>query len=233
MDEIDELEIAIPKSFTSFNPNGVITVYQRHLPHWRQNGATYFVTFRLADSIPERVLLSLKEEREEWTKVLETSRQNSPNGRIPESIRAEYEAFHQRYWKVIEQELDQSSGSCELRSSTARNFVSNAIRHFADKRYFIYAAVVMPNHCHVLIKPFDGNPLEKVIASWKSFTANKINRITGVTGTFWQDESFDRIVRDENHFRKCVRYILKNPAKANLKKGEYECWMEDTLNPKE
>jgi hypothetical protein len=42
--------------FQPFNPDGELRIYVRSLPHWRQPGATYFVTFRQGDSIPERVL---------------------------------------------------------------------------------------------------------------------------------------------------------------------------------
>ena len=36
--------------------------YRRHLPHFQPPGATLFITFRLAGSIPEEVLIQLREE---------------------------------------------------------------------------------------------------------------------------------------------------------------------------
>jgi hypothetical protein len=40
--------------------------YSRNLPHWRFIGATYFVTFRLADSIPQEVAHRWKREESQW-----------------------------------------------------------------------------------------------------------------------------------------------------------------------
>ena len=58
--------LAPPPSFRGLHPDLPITVYHRHLPHWRQNGATYFVTFRLADALPQSKLNELKKWREHW-----------------------------------------------------------------------------------------------------------------------------------------------------------------------
>jgi hypothetical protein len=38
-------------------------VYRRNLPHRRQAGVTYFVTFHLADSLPAQKLAALEEQR--------------------------------------------------------------------------------------------------------------------------------------------------------------------------
>ena len=39
----------------------------------------------------------------------------------------------------------------------------------------------------------------------------------GLTGKpFWQDESYDRLVRDDTGFQRIARYIEWNPAKSGL-----------------
>ena len=63
--------------------------------------------------------------------------------------------------------------------------------------------------------------LEKIILSWKGFTARHINPLIGRTGNVWQRDYFDRLVRDTNHLANCVRYIRRNPEKARLRKGEF------------
>jgi REP element-mobilizing transposase RayT len=74
----------------------------------------------------------------------------------------------------------------------------------------------MPNHVHCVLIQNNDWPLEKVLHSWKRFTARSINQLIGRDGTLWQTDYFDRLVRDENHFANCVRYIRNNPPKARL-----------------
>jgi len=79
----------------------------------------------------------------------------------------------------------------------------------------------MPNHVHALFVQNPDFPLEKLVLSWKTFTTRTINKLIGRTGTLWQRDYFDRLVRDDKHFRNCVRYIRRNPEKACLTKSEY------------
>jgi REP element-mobilizing transposase RayT len=88
--------------------------------------------------------------------------------------------------------------------------------------------VVMPNHVHALFVQNPLWPLEKLIRSWKGFTARQINKLIGRTGSFWQRDYFDRLVRDEEHFANCVRYIRRNPSKAKLGADEYVLWESQT-----
>jgi REP element-mobilizing transposase RayT len=79
----------------------------------------------------------------------------------------------------------------------------------------------MPNHVQAV---FVLNPvwsLEKIILSWKGFTARKINPLVGRTGSFWQRDYFDRLVRDAKHLANCVRYVRHNPEKGRLRKAEF------------
>src|SRR5690242_3862257 len=52
--------------FTAFDPLAPIGKTGRHLPHWKQDGRTYFVTFRLADSVPQEKLTQWRMELQEW-----------------------------------------------------------------------------------------------------------------------------------------------------------------------
>ena len=81
--------------------------------------------------------------------------------------------------------------------------------------------VTMPNHVHGLVTPAAGWDLSDILHSWKSFTANKINRAVGRQGQLWQEETFDRIVRDEEELAAYERYIRGNPVEARLRDGEY------------
>jgi REP element-mobilizing transposase RayT len=74
----------------------------------------------------------------------------------------------------------------------------------------------MPNHVHLLLRPRPANMLEKIMHSFKSFTALEANKVLGRTGSFWMREAFDRYIRDQEHFGRVFRYIENNPVKAGL-----------------
>src|SRR5438876_1134472 len=78
------------------------------------------------------------------------------------------------------------------------------------------AWVVMPNHVRALFTPVDGFALTGILHSWKSFTAKEGNRIVGQSGKFWQEEYFDRYMRNDRHYFASIEYIELNPVKARL-----------------
>lgn len=94
-----------------------------------------------------------------------------------------------------------------------RGHVVSTLQHFNSIRYELFAYVVMNDHVHALVRPFDGHRLEAILHSWKSFSATQCRRESHRAGPVWQDESFDRIVRDEDEFWKKVAYILDNPRR--------------------
>jgi len=102
-----------------------------------------------------------------------------------------------------------------------RSEVVAAIRHFDGFRYEIEAYVVMDDHAHVLVNPLESNSVETIVHSWKSFTAHKLQRAFGRRGPIWQDEYYDRIVRDENELIEKVGYILRNPFRRWPDVAEY------------
>ncbi len=77
----------------------------------------------------------------------------------------------------------------------------------------------MPNHVYLIFVQRTEWPLETLLHSWKRFSARQINKLRGRTGSLWQRDYFDRLVRDEKHFANCVRYIRRNPEKARLRDG--------------
>jgi putative transposase len=81
--------------------------------------------------------------------------------------------------------------------------------------------VVMPNHVHLLACLIRAAEIEAQCRSWKKFTAGKINELLGRDGRFWQEESFDHLVRSIEQFEHVQRYIAANPIQAHLSPGEY------------
>jgi REP element-mobilizing transposase RayT len=81
--------------------------------------------------------------------------------------------------------------------------------------------VVMPDHVDILVKPFDKHPLSDLVRSWKSYTAYQVQRKHGRYGKIWQEDYFDRIIRNENEFLGKAKYILNNPLKISPQNEEY------------
>lgn len=130
-----------------------VEIRRRHLPHWTQDGAIYFLTFRVMGgklSIPEQ--------------------------------------------KLVLEHVKDGQG----------------------KFYELAAAVVMPDHAHIVLKPNERQTLSNVLKGIKGVSAHKLNSLRGTTGSIWQDESFDRIIRDEKELLEKLNYILNNPIKKGL-----------------
>jgi carbamoylphosphate synthase large subunit len=205
--------------FRGFDEHAEIHQTRRNLPHWEQEGATYFVTFRLADAVPADLAAQWREELRTWQKF------HPPPWDAPTA----YE-YQQRFIEGREGWLDQGHGSCVLRDPNVAGIVVDALRHFDGERYHLDAFVVMPNHVHLLVQPLTGNSLPEILKSWKRYAAKAINQKLGRTGTLWMEESFDRIVRDWDSLVRYRAYIGRNPETAKLAKGEFVLAVEEKLH---
>lgn len=203
--------------FRPFADLGRIQMRRRNLPHWEYPGATYFLTFRLHDSLPAGLLRGLQIQRAAWFRANNLQDQRGLDGLTPE-LRKEY---HRRFTAQEQQWLDEGHGRCLLRRPKLRSYVEGALLHFDDVRYLLDAFVVMPNHVHVLVLPLAGHTLSDITASWKKFAARQINAALAERGALWQPESYDHIVRDCEQLNSYRKYIANNPVKARLPSGEY------------
>ena len=182
-----------------FFPFLPVEIDGRHLPHWKQEGTTYFITFRLADSLPKKKLRQWREERDQWLRIHED----------PYSLE-EQEEYAKLFSEKINQWLDAGSGSCILEEEANAKMVENALLHFEGDRYRLGSYVIMANHVHVLVSPMPDSELSDILHSWKSFTANELNKSTEGKGAVWQDESYDHIVRSPEQLVFYTNYIRKN-----------------------
>ena len=180
-----------------------------YLPHLKAEGRAYFVTFRLADSLPHEVIVRLKAHRADLLRRAEAEHRDSDD--------EERQALHRWYAEEVDRLLDRSTGENWLRHPGVADLVAQALRHFDGERYQLQAWTVMPNHVHVVVRPFGDYRLETILHTWKSFTAQHANRLLDRVGRpFWQRESYDHLIRDDADLTGCCHYTEENPVKAGL-----------------
>lgn len=197
--------------FAAPNPlrSGIHT--RGYLPHVKREGASYFVTFRLADALPKEVLLKFEGENAESLRRLHAAKARGE----PVSD-AEAEAARELRRK-IERYLDQSAGACHLRRAAIAELVAGVLRFFHDERYVLDDWVVMPNHVHVIVWPRPNHVLSDIVKSWKQFSSRRAKKILGLGAeAFWQRETYDHWIRNDDEKSRIGAYIRNNPVKAGL-----------------
>jgi REP element-mobilizing transposase RayT len=203
-----------PPGFRGFHPDIPVTTYQRHLPHWRQDGATYFVTFRLTDALPQVKLAELKRWREEWERTHPEPRTES-----------QWHEFARLHAVQTERWMDEGYGECVFRDPDIADLMSKSMLHFQDERCLTFTFAVLPNHVHVVVKPLGTWQLEQLLNSWKGYVGHCVNQRLNRDGPLWQEESYDRIIRDEEHLFRVVQYIGSNPRIAGLPRTLWFRWI--------
>jgi len=115
--------------------------------------------------------------------------------------------------------------------SAARDLVLDHCLRDHGNRTRLFAVVVMPDHVHLLLSPLrnpDGwpYPLVDILQCLKSATARRINKLLGVRGPVWQDESFDHVLRSDESLKEKCEYIRQNPVRRGpVKKPEDYQWL--------
>ena len=194
-----------------------------YLPHLKREGASYFVTFRLSDSLPSEVLLKFQGERAERLQRLTVQQAAAKQHGSAVKIEEDTETIERDYRRKIERYLDTGRGECWLRRPEIAELTANALRFFDGQRYHLEAWVVMPNHVHVVFWPIPNHTLSSIVHSWKRFTAREANKLLDRTGEpFWQQEPFDHWIRDEREEMRCCNYTVRNPVLAGLCRGPEE-----------
>jgi REP element-mobilizing transposase RayT len=173
-------------------PKGMYS--RKYLPHLDAGAVPQFITWRLADSLPSSLL-------EQWRR--ETSGLEEPERKG-------------EMYRRVESFLDAGHGSRLLRNAPIASAVVATLFHDHGRRFELAAFVVMPTHVHVLLTPKPEVPLDAIVRILKGQSALKINALRGQSGRLWQPDYYDRMIRDEDHFRRAKEYVEWNPVKANL-----------------
>lgn len=201
------------------------TYYKNRLPHIAPIGATFFVTFRLADSLPVAIVRELQEAYQQ--KCLQLLREQ------PRHYQALIHQERKRYFGRFDHQLDTLRyGHCYLQQPAIAEIVAKRIQQYDQRYYDLHAYCIMPNHVHLLIDTMEqlkledgeyaeevpGNyaQLDRVMRLIKGGSARQANLALNRSGTFWMKDSYDHFVRDEREWGNILAYILNNPVHAGL-----------------
>ncbi|RME83842.1 MAG: transposase [Caldilineae bacterium] len=186
--------------------------YRRHLPHWHPPEAQFFITFRLAGSLPREVIAEVEREL-----AAARTRNNSPEVLTREQHRF---ALYERYLESAPQ------GPTWLAQPAVAGVVRAEMHRLDGQRYTLLAYCIMPNHVHLLIDTVgfaSGQTpttsvsfLTETLRLLKGRSARFANQYLKRRGAFWQSESFDHVVRSPESLLRIVRYIAYNPVRAGL-----------------
>ncbi len=216
------------------------TFYHRKLPHWIPPDAVFFITFRLANSLPANVLQELKEEKDRRRRrILKAFAGREQKEKLYE--------LEKRHFGRFDAWLDRCLVESPrwLAEERIARIVTDTLHALDGKHYDLIAYCVMPNHVHLLIDTAGYSrqpthrgvtapyPLTDLLKRIKGRTARYCNQALGRTGAFWQHESYDHVVRNAREYERIVAYIVKNPIKAGLV-DDWEKWpftyLQDEMN---
>ena len=177
--------------------------HRRNLPHLYYNDGTYFITYRLFGSMPKEILSELNKLSNQELKI----------------------GFNQLELLKIENILNKYEELLNTNNYLPR-YLSNesiaeicqrTIHYYDDNQYKLICYCIMPNHIHLIFTLLPNNKgISKIMQSIKRTSANESNKVLNKEGTFWQAESFDRLIRDDKELYFTINYVLENPVKAGL-----------------
>ena len=116
--------------------------------------------------------------------------------------------------------LDNGYGACHLAERRWANDLKERLYHLQNESYLLSCWVIMPRHCHAVTRPFDGHVLEDLLGATKGVSARHINNALDETGPLWEEESYDRFIRDEEHLWRVIQYTGRNRRLAGLQHKE-------------
>jgi putative transposase len=202
--------------------------YQRNLPHIQPTEAVFFITARLAGSLPVSVVNQLKEESE---RALQRLAETSDDVDALDKAKLDYQ---KRYFVRFDSCLDNpQNGPYWLSNPQVATVLKEALHFRAKDQYDLVAYTIMSNHIHFVVdtraKGSLERPLFRIIQSFKSHTARQSNTILNRNGEFWHSESYDHVVRDQSELQRVIQYVLNNPVRAGLVQ-EWQAWSSSYVN---
>lgn len=157
-----------------------------YLPHWDFKNASQAVTFRLQDAVPTHLVKA-------WKQDLAESEDDALRKKELRHLIARYE--------------DIGHGSCILDDYDCATIIQDELLKDHGGSYKLLDWCVMPDHVHVMFRTLNETPMHKVLNGGKDASSKKMNELMGRAGKLWHREFYDRLVRDEDHYYACSRYI--------------------------
>ncbi|MGH9962850.1 MAG: transposase [Pyrinomonadaceae bacterium] len=205
----------------------------RKRPHYQPLGGTLFVTFRLADSIPKSAVRYYKAKRGWLRDQLRRVERISAEAKLAEhaSWLTQLEQLNREWFLRCEDILHREAiGPTWMRDARIADKVAENLRLLDCDAYRLDAFSVMSNHVHTVFRPLvSGELMEEILRSWddslaripalsrimqtiKGRSARECNLILGRSGSFWEHESFDHVIR-KGKFDKTIRYVFEQSSK--------------------
>jgi putative transposase len=197
--------------------------YRRNLPHWIPEGAMFFITFRLADSLPLEIIKQLDELRERERQIIRAKFSGAQE-------RDELYKLDKKYFGQFDSWLDRCVESSPrwLAEEKVAQIVADELHALNGERYRLVAYCLMSNHAHMVMDTAEHGfkpkhigvtapyPLTDTLKRLKGRTARFCNQALGRRGKFWHHESYDHVIRDQGEYERIVWYVMNNPVKAGL-----------------
>ena len=178
-----------PDCFVDFS-QPIIRYMGVNLPHWEQVGKLQYITMRLADSLPNFKIEELQSRKIQL--------QNTDSY-----------VDQKEYLNEIDRLLAIGKGSCILKYDEIQKLIRDALLFYDGVKYDLYEYVIMPNHIHFIILPYTS--MKIIMTDFKRYTTGRIKKILGTRDNIWQNDYFDRFVRDDKDYREIAEYIRLNP----------------------
>ena len=183
------------------------------LPHWHQSHRLQFLTWCLGDALPIKAMLRLRRERIRWI-----------NAHPPPHTPEENVWYFDRFIARPHRWLALGRGESIFRNPEYADLLASVLLFHEGTKCRMDAFVIMPNHVHCLVQLIGDTTLSQLLHSWRSYSAQQINRRRGHRGNLWSGDFWDRCIRSPAHYWKVRTYIQENPVKARLPESHYHLW---------
>jgi len=177
-------------------------LHRRNLPHLYFTEGIYFITYRLKNSIPAEMFAKIHSD-------------------LIKMDSTKYERIIKKYDSVLD---SGEYGKNYLRKKEIAEICKETLHYPDGNDYKLICYTIMPNHIHLVFELLQNNKgISKIMQSLKRISAKKSNAFLQRKGSFWQDESFDRWIRNDKELFFTIKYVLLNPVASGLVK-EWSEW---------
>ncbi len=177
-------------------------IWHTQLPHWEVERGIYFITIRCTNSLPSEVKRRIQEIQ---ISLAETSSDHS-----------DFQQLQRQYFLCLEKYQDRGLGFTPFLDEACCERALSSFKALENLGWHIEHNALMPNHVHLVVRSEEAADMAKTWSEWKGRLAFECNRVLNRQGSFWQNDWFDHVCRNENETARVVSYVLNNPIKAKL-----------------